>query len=153
MFHEIIYIILVIGAILMDLSAGSKIINHIYIKKNFLECYENKTNDIRSLLGDKTVKKIILITSTILFAAEILVNFAILKLSYNFNNDWLIHVNITEFLTVTLLMLMDIFVFPIPGITKTKLSKSRVITYLLLAAINLALLVTMLITSLSLIRH
>lgn len=153
MFHEIIYIILVIGAILMDLSAGYKIINHIYIKKDYLEYYDSQTNDIRSLLGNKTVKKIVLITSTILFAAEILVNFAILKLSYNFNNDWLIHVNITEFLTVTLLMLMDIFVFPIPGITKTKLSKSRVITYLLLAVINLTLLVTMLITSMSLIRH
>lgn len=153
MFHEIIYIILVIGAILMDLSAGYKIINHIYIKKDYLEYYDSKTNNIRSLLGDKTVKKIVLITSTLLFAAEILVNFAILKLSYNFNNDWLIHINITEFLTVTLLMLMDIFVFPIPGITKTKLSKSRIITYLLVAIINLALLVTMLITSLSLIRH
>lgn len=153
MFHEIIYIILVIGAILMDLSAGYKIIDHIYIKKDYLEYYDSKTNDIRSLLGDKTVKKIVLITSIILFAAEILVNFAILKLSYNFNNDWLIHVNITEFLTVTLLMLMDIFVFPIPGITRTKLSKSRVITYLLLAFVNLALLITMLITSLSLITH
>ena len=153
MFHEIIYIILVIGAILMDLSAGYKIIDHIYIKKDYLEYYDSKTNDIRSLLGDKTVKKIVLITSIILFAAEILVNFAILKLSYNINNDWLIHVNITEFLTVTLLMLMDIFVFPIPGITRTKLSKSRVITYLLLAFVNLALLITMLITSLSLITH
>lgn len=152
MFHEIIYIILIIGAILMDLSAGYKIIDHIYIKNDYLEYYDSKTNDIRSLLGDKTVKKIVLITSTILFAAEILVNFAILKLSYNFNNDWLIHINITEFLTVTLLMLMDIFVFPIPEITKTKLSKSRVITYLLLAVVNLALLITMLITSLSLIR-
>ena len=149
MFHEIIYIILVIGAILMDLSAGYKIIEHIYIKKDYIESYNSKTNDIRSLLGDKDVKKIVLITSTILFAAEILVNFAILKLYYNFNNNWLIHINITEFLTVTLLMLMDIFVFPIPGITKTKLSKSRVITYLLLAVINLTLLVTMLITSLS----
>lgn len=49
---------------------------------------------------------IILIIGAILIAAEILVNFAILKLSYNFNNDWLIHVNITEFLTVTLLMLL-----------------------------------------------
>lgn len=153
MFHETIYIVLIIGAILMDLSAGYKIIDHIYIKKDYLEYYDSKTNDIRSLLGDKTVKKIVLITSTILFAAEILVNFAILKLSYNLNNDWLIHVNITEFLTVTLLMLMDIFVFPIPGITKTKLNKSRVITYLLLAVINLALLVTMLITGISLIRH
>lgn len=153
MFHEIIYIILVIGAILMDLSSGYKIIKHIYIKQDYMESYDNKTNDIRSLLGDKNVKKIVLITSTILFAAEILVNFAILKLSYSFNNDWLIHVNITEFLTVTLLMLMDIFVFPIPGITKTKLSKSRVITYLLLAVVNLALLITMLITSLSLIRY
>lgn len=153
MFHEIIYVILVIGAILMDLSSGYKIINHIYIKKDYLEYYDSQTNDIQALLGDKTVKKIILITSTILFAAEILVNFAILKLSYSFNNDWLIHVNITEFLTVTLLMLMDIFVFPIPGITKTKLNKSRVITYLLLAVINLALLVTMLIIGLSLIRH
>lgn len=145
------YIILIIGAILMDLSSGYKIIDHIYIKKDYLEYYDSKTNDIRSLLGDKTVKKIVLITSIILFAAEILVNFAILKLSYNFNNDWLIHINITEFLTVTLLMLMDIFVFPIPGITKTKLSKSRVVTYLLLAVINLVLLATMLITSLSLI--
>lgn len=153
MFHEIIYIILVIGAILMDLYAGYKIIDHIYIKNDYLEYYDSQTNDIRSLLGEKTVKKIVLITSTVLFAAEILVNFAILKLSYNFNNDWLIHVNITEFLTVTLLMLMDIFVFPIPGITKTNLSKSRVITYLLLAVINLALLAAMLITSLSLIRH
>lgn len=153
MFHEIIYIVLVIGAILMDLSAGYKIIEHIYIKKDYLEYYNSKTNDIRSLLGDKIVKKIVLITSAILFAAEILVNFAILKLSYNFNNDWLIHVNITEFLTVTLLMLMDIFVFPIPGVTKTKLSKSRVITYLLLTVINLALLITMLLTGLSLIRH
>lgn len=153
MFHEIIYIVLIIGAILMDLSAGYKIIDHIYIKKDYLEYYNSQTNDIRSLLDDKTVKKIILITSTILFAAEILVNFAILKLSYNFNNAWLIHVNITEFLTVTLLMIMDIFVFPIPGITKTKLNKSRVITYLLLAVINLALLVTMLITGISLIRH
>ena len=153
MFHEIIYIILVIGAILMDLAAGYKIIDHIYIKKDYLEYYDSKTNDIRSLLGDKTVKKIGLITSTILFAAEILVNFAILKLSYSFNNNWLVHINITEFLTVTLLMLMDIFVFPIPGITKTKLSKSRVITYLLLAVVNLALLITMLITSLSLIRY
>lgn len=147
------YIVLVIGAILMDLSAGYKIIDHIYIKQDYLEYYDSQTNDIRPLLGDKTIKKIVLITSTILFAAEILVNFAILKLSYNFNNNWLIHVNITEFLTVTLLMLMDIFVFPIPGITKTKLSKSRIITYLLLAVINLTLLVTMLITSLSLIRH
>lgn len=153
MFHEIIYIILVIGAILMDLSSGYKVINHIYIKNDYLEYYNSKTSDIQALLGNKTVKKIILITSTILFAAEIIVNFAILKLSYSFNNDWLIHVNITEFLTVTLLMLMDIFVFPIPGITKTKLSKSRVITYLLLAVINLALLVAMLITGLSLIRH
>lgn len=146
------YIILIIGAILMDLSAGYKIIDHIYIKKDYIEYYNSKTSDIQALLGDKTVKKIILITSTVLFAAEILVNFAILKLSYNFDNDWLIHINITEFLTVTLLMLMDIFVFPIPGITKTKLNKSRVITYLLLAIINLALLVAMLITSLSLIR-
>lgn len=153
MFHEIIYIILVIGAILMDLSAGYKIIEHIYIKKDYIESYNNKTSDIQALLGDKNVKNIVLITSTILFAAEILVNFAILKLSYSFNNKWLVHINITEFLTVTLLMLMDIFVFPIPGITKTKLSKSRVITYLLLAVINLALLVTMIITSLSLIRH
>ena len=152
MFHEIMYIILIIGAILMDLSAGYKIIDHIYIKKDYIEYYNSKTSDIQALLGDKTVKKIILITSTVLFAAEILVNFAILKLSYNFDNDWLIHINITEFLTVTLLMLMDIFVFPIPGITKTKLNKSRVITYLLLAIINLALLVAMLITSLSLIR-
>lgn len=104
-------------------------------------------------MTDILVKKIILITSTILFAAEIIVNFAILKLSYSFNNDWLIHVNITEFLTVTLLMLMDIFVFPIPRITRTKLSKSRVATYILLAVDNLALLITMLITSLSLIRH
>lgn len=153
MFHEIIYIILVIGAILMDLCSGYKIIEHIYIKQDYMESYDNKTNDIRSLLGDKNVKNIVLITSTILFAAEILVNFAILKLSYSFNNDWLVHININEFLTVTLLMLMDIFVFPIPGIAKTKLSKSRVITYLLLAVINLALLVTMLTTSLSLIRH
>ena len=153
MFHEIMYIILIIGAILMDLSSGYKIIDHIYIKQDYMESYDNKTNDILSLLGDKNVKKIVLIASTILFAAEILVNFAILKLSYSFNNDWLIHVNITEFLTVTLLMFMDIFVFPIPGITKTKLSKNRVITYLLLAVINLALLITMLITSLSLIRH
>ena len=153
MFHEIIYIILVIGAILMDLSSGYKIIEHIYIKQDYIESYNSKTNDIQSLLGDKDVKKIVLITSTILFAAEILVNFAILKLSYNFDNNWLIHVNITEFLTVTLLMLMDIFVFPIPGITKTKISKSRVITYLLLAVINLALLITMLITGVSLIRH
>ena len=153
MFHEIMYIILIIGAILMDLSSGYKIIDHIYIKQDYMESYDNKTNDIRSLLGDKNVKKIVLIASTILFAAEILVNFAILKLSYSFNNDWLIHVNITEFLTVTLLMFMDIFVFPIHGITKTKLSKNRVITYLLLAVINLALLITMLITSLSLIRH
>lgn len=153
MFHEIIYIILVIGAILMDLCSGYKIIEHIYIKQDYMESYDNKTNDIRSLLGDKNAKKIVLITSTILFAAEILVNFAILKLSYNFSNDWLVHINITEFLTVTLLMLMDIFVFPIPGITTTKLNKSQVITYLLLAVVNLALLITMLITSLSLIRH
>lgn len=137
----------------MDLSSGYKVINHIYIKNDYLEYYNSKTSDIQALLGDKTIKKIILFTSTILFAAEILVNFAILKLSYSFNNNWLVHINITEFLTVTLLMLMDIFVFPIPGITKTKLSKSRVITYLLVAVINLALLVTMLITGLSLIRH
>ena len=53
MFHEIIYIILVIGAILIDLSSGYKIIDHIYIKQDYMESYDNKTNDIRSLLGDK----------------------------------------------------------------------------------------------------
>jgi len=52
-FHEIIYIILVIGAILIDLSSGYKIIDHIYIKQDYMESYDNKTNDIRSLLGDK----------------------------------------------------------------------------------------------------
>lgn len=148
MFHQIIFVIILCGVLVLDIFTDTRLYYHLLFKRDYLEWTgRNKADfqDSRTLLGERRFKVLTAATYGATSILVILVQFALFWLSKSFAVPLLTHVAATSLLLTILGNSMVIFIYPIPGVTNVKLERPKVLLDLFIAIANYACLIDMLV--------
>lgn len=148
MFHQIIFVIILCGVLVLDTFTDIRLYYHLLFKRDYLEWTGRDKADFqdsRALLGERRFKVLTAATYGVTSILVILVRFALFWLSKSFAVPLLTHVAATSLLLTILGNSMVIFIYPIPGVTNIKLERPKVLLDLFMAVLNYACLIDMLV--------
>ncbi len=148
MFHQIIFVIILCGVMVLDIFTNIRLYYHLFFKQDYIEWVSHGKDDFqdsRTFLGERRFKILLAATYGITSILVILVRFALFWLSKSFSVPLLTHVAATSLLLTILGNSMVIFIYPIPGVTNVRLERPKVLLDLLMAILNYACLIYMLI--------
>ncbi|EEW53592.1 hypothetical protein [Limosilactobacillus antri] len=148
MFHQIIFVIILCGVLVLDTFTDTRLYYHLLFKRDYLEWTGRDKADFqdsRTLLGERRFKILTAAAYGVTSILVILVQFALFRLSKSFAVPLLTHVAATSLLLTILGNSMVIFIYPIPGVTNVKLERPKVLLDLFIAIANYACLIDMLV--------
>lgn len=147
MFHQLIFIILLLGILILDTFSDSRLYYHLLYKRDYLKWRSGDFNDyqdIRALISERKFKLMMTALFGFCVLCVLLLSFALYRLSFAFNQPFLTHLALTSLLLTILGQGVTLCTFPLPGITNIKLSRSRIIVDVIITILNYLCLVGML---------